>query len=68
MLFRSDGTVIVPRQEYDVSKLYKKDPEAFAKADAAYKKAVSVAMENGKNHKKIKLQDANYADFANQFE
>lgn len=63
-----DGSVIVPRKEYDVSKLYQKDPEAFAKIDAAYKKAVKSAMENSKNAEKIKLHDANYANFANQFE
>jgi hypothetical protein len=63
-----DGSLIVPRKEYDVSKLYKRDPEAFAKADAAYKKAVAQAMENGKKQQKVKLKDANYADFANQFE
>lgn len=63
-----DGNVIVPRKPYDVSKLYKKDPEAFAKAEAAYKEAVQNALENSKNREKIKLQDANYADFANQFE
>ena len=63
-----DGSVIVPRKEYDVSKLYQKDPEAFNKIDTAYKKAVKSAMENSKNAEKIKLHDANYANFANQFE
>lgn len=63
-----DGSVIVPRKEYDVSKLYQKDPEAFAKADASYKKAVEKALKNSKNAEKIKMHDANYADFANQFE
>ena len=63
-----DGKVLVPRKEYDVSKLYKKDSKAFAKGDAAYKKAVKDAVENSKNQKMIKLEDASYADFANQFE
>lgn len=63
-----DGTLIVPRKAYDVSTLYKRDPEAFAKADASYKKAVEDALKNSANQKKIKLRDANYADFANQFE
>lgn len=63
-----DGNMIIPRKEYDVSKLYKKDPEAFAKAEKAYKQAVADAVENSKNQKKIKLYDASYADFANQFE
>lgn len=63
-----DGTLITPRKEYDVSKLYKKDPEAFKKAETAYKQAVAKAVKESKNQEKIKLYDANYADFANQFE
>ena len=40
----------------------------IAKAEKAYKQAVANAVENSKNQKKIKLYDASYADFANQFE
>ena len=63
-----DGTMIIPRKAYDVSKLYQRDPQAFNKADETYKNAVADAIENSKNQKMIKLEDANYADFANQFE
>ncbi len=63
-----DGTVITPRKPYDVKKLYQKDPYAFAKADAAYKKSLAEAEKNSKNAKKIPLKDANYSKYANQFE
>ena len=63
-----DGNMIVPRKPYDVSKLYKKDTKAFSKAEESYKQAVQDAMETNANQDKIEFQDANYADFANQFE
>ena len=62
-----DGTLVVPRKAYDVSKLYKRDPQVFARAEETYKKALENAAKN-KNKQKIKLQDANYAKFANQFD
>ncbi len=62
-----DGTMITPRKPYDASKLYVKDREAFLKADAAYKKAVARAQQLGQNAKKIPLKDANYENFAREF-
>lgn len=63
-----DGTVITPRKAYNVNKLYQKDPHAFAKADAAYKKYLAEAEKNSKNAKKIPLRDSNYSKYANQFQ
>ena len=62
-----DGTMITPRKTYNAARLYEKDPEAFAKADAAYKKSVALAEKNGKNAQKIPLHDANYDKYSNQF-
>lgn len=62
-----DGSLIVPRKAYDVSKLYKRDPEAFVKADKAYKEAVEKALKDNKKSEKLKLEDANYKKFADQF-
>ena len=59
-----DGTMITPRNPYDASKLYQKDPQAFEKAHAAYKKSVAKAKENAKNAKKIPLMDPNYSKYA----
>ena len=47
-----DGSVIVPRKEYDVSKLYQKDPEAFAKIDVHTKKPLSQPWKTVKMLKK----------------
>lgn len=62
-----DGTMITPRKTYNAARLYQKDPDAFAKADAAYKKYVAQAEKNGKNAQKIKLHDANYDRYSDQF-
>ena len=62
-----DGTMITPRKTYNAAKLYEKDPDAFAKADAAYKKYIAQAEKNGKNAQKIPLHDANYDKYSNQF-
>lgn len=62
-----DGTMITPRKPYDASKLYKKDPNVYAKAEEAYKKAVAQAQKNSKNAKKVPFRDANYSRYANQF-
>ena len=62
-----DGTMITPRKKYDANKLYQKDPDAFAKADAMYKKVVALAEKNSKNAKKIPLVDSNYEKYGNQF-
>lgn len=56
-----DGTMITPRKPYDATKLYKKDREAFLKADAAYKKYIAEGQKAGQNAKKIPLYDANYS-------
>lgn len=61
-----DGTLITPRKTYNAAKLYQKDPDAFTKADAAYKKYVAEAEKNGKTAKKIPLYDSNYNKYANQ--
>ncbi len=63
-----DGTVITPRQPYNAADLYKKDPEAYLKAEAAYKQAISNAEKNAATKEKIPLHDSNYSRFANQFE
>lgn len=63
-----DGTVITPRQPYNAAELYKKDPEAYLKAEAAYKQAISNAEKNAATKEKIPLRDSNYSRFANQFE
>lgn len=63
-----DGTVITPRQPYNAADLYQKDPEAYLKAEAAYKQAISNAEKNAANKEKIPLRDSNYSRFANQFE
>lgn len=63
-----DGTLVTPRKTYNVNKLYQKDPYAFAKADAAYKKYLAEAQKNSKNAKKIPLRDSNYSKYANQFQ
>ena len=63
-----DGSLIIPRKAYNVAKLYKKDPQAFNKAEASYNKAVESALKNSEKQEKIELRDANYANFANQFE
>jgi hypothetical protein len=62
-----DGTLITPRKAYNAAALYKKDPDVFVKADAAYKKYVAQAQKNSKNAKKIPLTDSNYSKYANQF-
>ncbi len=63
-----DGNIITPRNAYDASKLYKKDPEAFDRAYEAYKKYVAQAAKTGQNKKMIPLKDVNYDKFANQFD
>jgi len=62
-----DGTMITPRKSYNANRLYEKDPNAFAKADAAYKKYVAQAEKDGKNAEKIQLHDANYDKYSGQF-
>ncbi len=62
-----DGTMITPRKTYNAARLYEKDPDAFAKADAAYKKFIAEAEKNGKNAQKIELHDANYDKYSDQF-
>jgi hypothetical protein len=62
-----DGTMITPRKSYNAARLYEKDPDAFAKADAAYKEFIAAAENNGKNAQKIKLRDANYDKYSDQF-
>lgn len=62
-----DGTMITPRKTYNANRLYEKDPNAFAKADAAYKKYVAQAEKDGKNAEKIQLHDANYDKYSGQF-
>jgi len=62
-----DGTLITPRKAYQASSLYTKDPEAFIKADAAYKKYVAIAKKNAQNSEKIPLTDARYESMAGQF-
>jgi len=62
-----DGTLITPRKPYDASRLYKKDPEVYAKAEETYKKALAQAQKNSKNAKRVEFRDANYSRYANQF-
>ena len=62
-----DGKVLTPRQPYDATKLYKKDPEAFIKADAAYKKYLAIAQETAKNGPKIELKDSRAAGLSHLF-
>ncbi|MBO6281676.1 MAG: hypothetical protein J6N49_03990 [Alphaproteobacteria bacterium] len=62
-----DGKVLTPRQPYDATKLYQKDPEAFIKADAAYKKYLAIAQETAKNGPKIELKDSRAAGLSHLF-
>lgn len=63
-----DGSMITPREPYKAAELYKKDPEAYLKAEAMYKNAIANAQKNAKNREKVSFHDANYERFANQFE
>lgn len=62
-----DGTMIAPRQPYDAANLYQKDPEAFIKADEAYKKYLAIAKENAKNAPTIELRDSSADRLAHLF-
>lgn len=62
-----DGKMITPRKPYDASTLYQKDPEAFVKADAAYKKYLELAKKNRQNAPKIELHDSRATQFSNMF-
>ena len=63
-----DGTLITPRKPYKASSLYKKDPNVFDEATNIYKKSIEKAKKNSKNAKKVPMYDANYKNYANQFE
>ena len=62
-----DDTMIIPRKLYDASKLYQKDPEAFIKMDAMYKKTLADVQENMQNAPKVPFKDARYESYADQF-
>ena len=62
-----DGTLIKPRQPYDASKLYVKDPQAFIKFDETYKKSIAENRKNLQNAPKVPLKDARYSAYADKF-
>lgn len=62
-----DGTIIKPRQPYDASKLYTKNPQAFIEFDEAYKKSVAETQKSLQNAPKVPLKDARYSSYADKF-